>query len=68
MTFLIPRPTVGAAPSFMVTVQVIPALINTSGGTPSNRMRTGIRRASRTHVNVGLMEEAAAVHRGCLDP
>jgi hypothetical protein len=33
IAFLIPSPIWGAAPSFITTVQVIPALINTSGGT-----------------------------------
>ena len=32
MTFLMPSPMRGAAPSFMTTVAVIPALINTPGG------------------------------------
>jgi hypothetical protein len=31
MTFLIPSPISDAAPSFITTVQVIPALINTPG-------------------------------------
>jgi hypothetical protein len=48
-----PVPKLGAFPSFMVTVQVIPALINTSGGTSSNRMVTGMRCASRTPMARG---------------
>jgi hypothetical protein len=37
-----------------VTVQVIPAAINTPAGTFVRRMRTGMRCANLTQVNVGL--------------
>jgi hypothetical protein len=37
MTFLMASPICGAAPSFITTVQVIPALINTPGGTSVRR-------------------------------
>src|SRR4029077_16504770 len=39
---------------FSVTVQVIPAAINTPAGTLVMRMRTGIRCANLTQVKVGL--------------
>ena len=58
--FLMASPISGAAPSFITTVQVIPALTNTSGGTCVRWMPTGIRCACRTHVNVGLMEERSS--------
>jgi hypothetical protein len=45
----------------MMTVQVIPALINTPSGTSVRRMRTGTRCASRTQVNVGLREQLRSV-------
>ena len=41
MAFLMPSPISGAARSFITTVQVIPALINTLGGTCIRWMRTG---------------------------
>ena len=50
----------GAAPSFITTVQVIPALTNTPGGTCVIWTRTGMRCASRTQVNVGLIEERSS--------
>jgi hypothetical protein len=37
-----------------MTVQVIPALTNTPSGTCVKRMRTGMRCASLTQVNVGF--------------
>jgi hypothetical protein len=48
------------APSFITTVQVIPALMNTPGGTCVRWIPTGMRCASRTHVNVGLIEERSS--------
>jgi hypothetical protein len=41
-------------------VQVIPALTNTPGGTCVIWTRTGMRCASRTQVNVGLMPSRPA--------
>ena len=55
-----PTPISGAAPSFMITVQVIPALTNTPGGTCVRRMRTGMRCASLTQVNEGFTEERSS--------
>ena len=49
-----PSPSRGAAPSFITTVQVIPAVTNTPGGTRVMRTVTGMRCARRTQVNVGL--------------
>jgi hypothetical protein len=46
-----------STPSFITTVQVIPVLISTPTGTCVRRMRTGMRCASLTHVNVGLTDE-----------
>jgi hypothetical protein len=60
MIFLTPRPISGAAPSFITTVQVIPALTNTPGGTCVIWTVTGMRCASRTQVNVGLTEERSS--------
>ena len=57
MAFLMLSPIWGAAPSFITTVQVIPALTNTPGGTCVMRTVTGMRCARRTQVNVGLTEE-----------
>jgi hypothetical protein len=50
----------GCMPSFIVTVQVIPALTNTPSGTCVKRMRTGMRCASLTQVNVGFTEESSS--------
>jgi len=60
MTFLMPSPILGAAPSFITTVQVMPALIKTPGGTCVMWTLTGMRCASRTQVNMGLMEQRSS--------
>ena len=63
--YFILAPMRGCMPSFIMTVQVIPALTNTPSGTCVKRMRTGMRCASLTQVNEGFTEDEAPDHRGC---
>jgi len=53
-------PMRGCMPSLIMTVQVIPALTNTPGGTSVRRMRTGMRCASLTQVYVGFTDERSS--------